>query len=270
MSNPDHGICVLGMTSMSANISRRNALGVIGGLGSTLVGNLPPAEGSGAAISAREDRRLKVLVVGGHPDDPESGCGGTMARFADTGHEVVALYLTRGEAGIPGKSHVEAASIRTAECLEACKILKARPAFAGQIDGSTEINANLYDEMRRLLQSEEPDIVLAHWPIDTHRDHRAASFLVYDAWIHLSQKFALYYFEVMSGSQTQNFSPTDYVDITTTEGRKRAACFAHKSQNPEGFYSHHDMMNKFRGLESGHRFAEAFVRHVRSRGGMSP
>ncbi len=74
----------------------------------------------------------------------------------------------------------------------------------------------------------------------------------------------------MSGSQTQNFSPTDYVDITATEDRKRAACFAHKSQNPEGFYAHHDMMNRFRGLESGHKYAEAFVRHVQSRGGVIP
>ena len=74
----------------------------------------------------------------------------------------------------------------------------------------------------------------------------------------------------MSGSQTQNFSPTDYVDITTTEDRKRAACFAHKSQDPAGFYAHHEMMNKFRGLESGHKFAEAFIRHVQSRGGLNP
>ena len=234
-----------------------------------VVGNLP-AEGLLAAVSVPEGRSLKVIVVGGHPDDPESGCGGTMARFADAGHEVVALYLTRGEAGISGKTHDEAAAIRTAECLEACKILKARPAFAGQIDGSTEINSTRYDAMRKILQGEEPDIVLAHWPIDTHRDHRAASFLVYDAWIQLSQKFALYYFEVMSGSQTQNFSPTDYVDITATEDRKRAACFAHKSQDPAGFYAHHEMMNKFRGLESGHKFAEAFIRHVQSRGGLNP
>jgi len=255
---------------MNENISRRSALGVLGGMGSALAGNLPGAERSQASISAGKDRKLKLVVVGGHPDDPESGCGGTMARFAELGHEVVALYLTRGEAGIAGKSHEESAAIRTAECFEACKILKARPAFAGQIDGSTEINATRYDELRKLLQGEEPDIVLTHWPIDTHRDHRAASFLVYDAWLHLEQKFALYYFEVMSGSQTQNFGPTDYVDITATEDRKHAACFAHKSQNPEGFYAHHDLMNKFRGLESGHKYAEAFVRHVQSPGGLAP
>jgi hypothetical protein len=72
----------------------------------------------------------------------------------------------------------------------------------------------------------------------------------------------------MSGSQTQQFSPTDYVDITATEARKRTACFAHKSQNPAGFYEHHDRMNRFRSVESGHKLAEAFVRHVQNHGAM--
>src|SRR5215475_6104846 len=60
-------------------------------------------------------RKLKIIVVGGHPDDPESGCGGAIARYADAGHDVVCLYLTRGEAGIRGKSADEAAAIRTRE-----------------------------------------------------------------------------------------------------------------------------------------------------------
>jgi len=48
--------------------------------------------------------KLKIIVAGAHPDDPESGCGGTMALFSAEGHEVIAAYLTRGEAGISGKS----------------------------------------------------------------------------------------------------------------------------------------------------------------------
>jgi LmbE family N-acetylglucosaminyl deacetylase len=255
---------------MDPIISRRHALGTIAGTGGALETILSrPAADSQPRLSA-EQSRLKVVVVGGHPDDPESGCGGTMARFADSGHEVVAVYLTRGEAGIAGKSHHEAAAIRTTECLAACKLLRARPVFAGQIDGATEINASRYEEMRTLLEAEKPDIVFTQWPIDTHRDHRAASFLVYDAWLRLRKAFSLYYYEVMSGSQTQQFSPTDFVDITATEERKRAACFAHQSQNPAGFYDHHDKMNRFRGLESGHKLAEAFVRHQQSRGGLKP
>src|SRR4051794_39013003 len=74
---------------------------------------------------------LKILILGAHPGDPEAGCGGTIARYTDAGHDVVALYLTRGEAGLTGKTHEQAASIRTAEAEAACRILKARAAFAG-------------------------------------------------------------------------------------------------------------------------------------------
>ena len=81
---------------------------------------------------------LRIVCVGGHPDDPESGCGGTLARYAAAGHDVTIVYLTRGERGIDGKSLDEAARIRTAEADAACKIIGAKPEFFGQIDGATE------------------------------------------------------------------------------------------------------------------------------------
>ena len=90
-------------------------------------------------------KMLKIVCVGGHPDDPESGCGGTLARFSALGHAVTIIYLTRGEAGIPGKSHGDAANIRTQESLEACKILHTNPVFAGQIDGDT-MSARIHPE----------------------------------------------------------------------------------------------------------------------------
>lgn len=228
---------------------------------------LAPASLAGLAAAAEPApaKRLKVVVVGAHPDDPETGCGGTIARYADLGHDVVALYLTRGEAGIKGKSHEEAAEIRTKECERACEILKCRPVFAGQIDGSTELDPDRYWQFREILEKEAPDVVYAHWPIDSHRDHRAASLLVFDTWLKLDKQFALYYFEVISGSQTTHFHPTDYVDIGTTEQRKRDATYAHASQDPDGLYAHHNQMNRFRGVQCGCKFGEAFVRHEQSR-----
>lgn len=205
----------------------------------------------------------KIIVAGAHPDDPETGCGGTIARYTALGHEVVVLYLTRGEAGIAGKSHAEAARIRTAEAERACQILGARPVFAGQIDGNCEITRTRYDELRQILETEAPDVVLTHWPIDTHRDHRICSNLVYDAWLRLDKSFALAFYEVMTGMQTQNFHPTDYVDITETLEQKHAACFAHESQGMQRIYEiSHGKMEVFRGLEAGCPYAEAFVRHA--------
>jgi LmbE family N-acetylglucosaminyl deacetylase len=188
-----------------------------------------------------------------------------MARLADLGHEVVAMYLTRGEAGIAGKAQDAAAETRTAEAQEACKILKARALFAGQIDGGTEITPARYEAFAKMLLAEKPDLVFTQWPIDTHRDHRAASLLAFDAWLRAGRKFALYYFAVNEGSQTSMFHPTHYVDITSVEPRKRAACMAHKSQDPQGFYGIHSLMHEFRGREHGCKYAEAFVHHNQSR-----
>lgn len=175
------------------------------------------------------------------------------------------VYLTAGEAGIAGKLANEAAVIRTAESRKACAILKARPVFVGQIDGKTEITPAQYKRMSQILEEEQPAILFTQWPIDCHRDHRAASLLAYDYWLKSGRRAGLFYYEVETGAQTQNFKPTHYVDITQTEDRKRAACFAHASQKPETtFYPTHDRMQKFRGMEHGCHAAEGFVCHDQS------
>ena len=81
-------------------ISRRTLLGQANLLGSTHMIGLPLAATTDAPpLHERTDpsRKLKVVVTGGHPGDPEYGCGGTIARYTDLGHEVVLLYLNDGE-----------------------------------------------------------------------------------------------------------------------------------------------------------------------------
>lgn len=246
---------------MNDRTSRREALKATLAASSLLAMPLPLAAGQ---ASETTPRRLKVVVFGGHPDDPETMAGGTIARFVALGHEVACLYLTRGEAGIEGLPHAEAARIRTAEAEKACVALGARPRFAGQVDGATEVTAARYGETRAILEDEKPDLLIAHWPVDTHRDHRAASLLAYDAWLALGRRFDLYYGEVLTGDQTQQFAPTHRVDVTATLGKKRAACFAHASQGPADMWSHHEQMQRFRGREAGCEAAEAFALHPRS------
>lgn len=207
----------------------------------------------------------KIIVFGAHPDDPETACGGTMVLLSQAGHEVVAAYLTRGEAGIPGKSHQEAAAIRTEEALRACDILRVRAAFLGQVDGQCEVNPARYDDIWRFFEREQPDLIFTHWPIDTHRDHRACSTLVYDAWLRMGRSVPLFYFEVMTGQQSHKVLPNDYVDITAVVEQKHRACFVHESQRVSQWYADsHGKMEAFRGLECGCDYAEAFVRHAQS------
>ena len=230
------------------------------------------ASGSiGADVWRTSAEKLKILVAGAHPDDPETGCGGTIARYTRAGHNVTILYLTRGEAGIPGTGHEDAAAIRTREAEAACKILGAKPLFAGQVDGNTTVTNDWNGKIGSIIESEKPDIIFTHWPVDTHRDHRACSLLVYDAWLYGGRKQAFYYYEVMTGSQTINFNPSDYVDVSESIKVKWDACFVHESQKIRETYDQdHGKMEIFRGMEGGHQYAEAFVKLQQSKPGILP
>ena len=122
------------------------------------------------------------------------------------------------------------------------------------------MNAAAYDRFYAPLMDEKPDVVFTHWPVDNHRDHRAISNLVYDAWNRAHKSFSLYFYEVSDGEDTLMFSPSEYVDITNTAVRKRKACFAHASQTPERYYDLQTEVARFRGTESGYVQAEAFIR----------
>jgi LmbE family N-acetylglucosaminyl deacetylase len=208
-------------------------------------------------------RALRFVVTGAHPGDPECGCAGTIARLTDLGHEVVLLYLNRGEGYCGGAPVNRCAEIRTAEALTACRALKARPAFAGQYDGRAVVDNAHYDSFSKVLMAERPDVVFTHWPVDRHRDHRALSALTLDAWFASNRSFAFYYYEV--AGDTTMFTPGDYVDISDVEARRRAACYAHASQQPDKWYPKQVEITRFRGMESGFGQAEAFLRHPESK-----
>ncbi len=233
-------------------VSRRSLLATLAGL--------PLAQ---AATPA-----LNIVIGGGHPGDPECGCAGTAARYADLGHNVTLLYLNRGEGFCGGADLERCADIRTGEAEKACKILNARAAFAGQYDGRAIVDEAHYQAFARVLAAEKPDVVFTHWPIDRHRDHRAVSMLTYDAWLKAGKRFALYYYEVAEDSEM--FIPGDYVDISAVQARRRAACYAHASQVPDKWYPKQVEITQFRGLASGFAEAEAFLRHPESKRAMLP
>jgi LmbE family N-acetylglucosaminyl deacetylase len=212
--------------------------------------------------------KLKVVVVGGHVDDPQAGCGGTMALYASLGHDVVALSLTRGDSISIARSlripNHELAARRSADAVRSCQILKSRMIFLDQVNGDTIVDGSSYDKFASVLMDQKPDVVFTRWPIDTHRDHRAAALLTYDAWLRGGRSFAIYFYEVELGTQTQNFEPNHYVDITRAEELKRRACLANEL-TVQGWWPLHEAMQRFRGIEHGCQAAEAFVAHVKAR-----
>jgi LmbE family N-acetylglucosaminyl deacetylase len=116
-------------------MNRREALKVGGLVAGTTLAKVAARASSVAAQSAR---KYKIVVTGGHPGDPEYGCGGTIARLTSTGHEVVLLYLNNGA------WQQISAETRLAEAKQACEILKARPVYANQTNGHAVVDNEHY------------------------------------------------------------------------------------------------------------------------------
>jgi LmbE family N-acetylglucosaminyl deacetylase len=171
------------------------------------------------------------------------------------------LYVTRGEAGIEGKSPAEAGAIREAEAREACRALGATPHFFGHAVGALVFSPETVRELGTFLDAVAADVVFAHWPIDTNYDHEVAGMLALHAWLGKPRAHPLYFFEVESGTETLAFAPTAYVEIGPVLPKKLAAIRAHQSQDAERrlYERHHEPMERFRAREIGGTAAEAFA-----------
>ena len=204
---------------------------------------------------------MYLIVFGAHPDDPDSGAGGLIARYTSRGHRVLAVSLTKGELCTGARSPEENERINVEEAIEAFRLLGASVKFLNFKDASVYVTPKGVDEIRNLLQYEEPDIVLTHWPIDTHSDHRATGVMTISAIqaLPVERRPKLYFYEVMTGRQSRCFIPDVYVDVTEYAELKRKAVYCHRNCKPESWYPIHERMMEFRGLEMGVKYAEAFV-----------
>jgi LmbE family N-acetylglucosaminyl deacetylase len=239
-----------GLAGVAATLSTSAALGSCA----------PPDSRRPADPRPPDGKKLKVVCVGAHPDDPESGCGGTLLRYAEAGHDVTVIYVTRGDAGSDTMTPEQMGETRTHEAEAACAILGARPVFFGQRTGDAQVTREIGDRFTELVKQIAPDVMFAHWPLDTNPDHQVAALLATRAYLKLRTPLPLYFYEVETGSETMGFHPTVFVDISATQAKKLQALQAHASQNPDRLYdNYHHLMERFRAREIAVSAAEAFV-----------
>jgi LmbE family N-acetylglucosaminyl deacetylase len=114
------------------------------------------------------DSKLRLLVVGAHPDDIEFGCGGVLLAEAAHGSRITLCICSRGEAGSNGGPDE-----REAEARSAAQILDARIDFL-EIGGDAhlEISAVNNIAIARQIRTARPDILLSPVPSpNQHPDH---------------------------------------------------------------------------------------------------
>jgi N-acetylglucosamine malate deacetylase 1 len=212
----------------------------------------------GAAVDdqGHVTKKLKVVVFGGHPDDPESSAGGLIATLTGLGHEVILAYGTafRGDRQYFGRPEAE---VRRTEASAACKVLGAAPKFFPYAHEKLVADEATLHVVTTWLAEVKPDIVVTHWPLDTHPNHHAVSSLTWQCYLRKGG-WNLYFFEMKTDQQTISFKPELYLDIKLVRDLKRRSLDEHRSQDPAEIWSVHERMHRRRGAECGTEFAEAY------------
>ena len=128
-----------------------------------------------------EERVLRIIAFGAHPDDCELKVGGTAALWASKGHKVKFVSVTNGDIGHAKEAGGPLARRRTEEVKLAAKILGIETEVLDIHDGELMPTLENRKKIVRLIREWKADIVISHRPNDYHPDHRYTGILVQDA-----------------------------------------------------------------------------------------
>lgn len=222
---------------------------------------------------------MNILAIGAHPDDIETSCGGTLAKYAKMGHKVFTATATNGNVGSATLPMDEIAKIRKEEARRAAAIIGAEYICLDYDDEMFFEDRAARLAFINLVRYCKADIILTHNPEDYNPDHELTSKIINDIAVMIPvEKIKteapaydkipiIAYFEPVNGL---GFVPTEYVDITDTMEIKMAMCHEHKSQVSwmsdnyketmanKDFFEDYRTIARYRGIQCGVEYAEGF------------
>ena len=194
-----------------------------------------------APIHAQEKSKVRIIMIGAHPDDCDQGAGGTAILFAKMGYAVKFLSVTNGDAGHQTMVGVPLAKRRLAEAKEAGRRFGVEYDVLDNHDGQLLPTLEVRLQIIKKIRQWNADIVIAPRPNDYHPDHRYTGVLVQDAAYMvavpnvapevpaLTKNPVFLYFK--DRFQRPNpFRPDIAIDITNVYAQKIHAMDAHTSQ----------------------------------------
>jgi len=128
-----------------------------------------------------ENKPLRVIIIGAHPDDGEYYSGGTAALWAQAGVKVQILSVTNGDAGHQSQGGGVLARRRAAESRRSAEILGVSWRTLDIHDGEVIPELKTRNAVIRAIRQWKADIVITHRTNDYHPDHRYTGQIVQDA-----------------------------------------------------------------------------------------
>ncbi len=186
-----------------------------------------------------------VLVVTPHPDDAESGAGGTIARWTKQGRKIVLAVCTNGDKGTSDRSvkPADLAALREEEQRKAANVLGvAEVVFLRLPDQGLEETSEFREMLVRQIRTHKPETVVTvdpHRRYIRHRDHFVCGRVTLDAIFPSARDHLAYPEHLHEGLEPHHVQevllwgseePDTFLDITDAFSTKMEALYCHASQ----------------------------------------
>jgi LmbE family N-acetylglucosaminyl deacetylase len=217
-----------------------------------------------------------VVAVEGHPDDVELSALGTLLKLRERGARVTIVSISDGgggsfhDRGLSGSI----AQIRAGEASAVAARLGGEWLTLGAPDGYVFDTPELRRALASAMRRAGCDLVLAPPPTDYHYDHSTAGQLAFTSAYYaavggpeiegtpLPKTPSVFYYDSIMGL---DFEPSFFIDISDRIEEKKELARLHVSQMANmkaigdwDLVEYIEIVGRFRGLQSGVTYAEAF------------
>lgn len=213
----------------------------------------------------------KIIIVTPHPDDETLGCGGTILKNKEAGHEIYWLIITSMDEAIYSKSQIKK---RSNEINKVASLYGFKETFqlsyqAAKLD---EIPmSSLVADIGKVFQEVCPTIIYAPYRNDIHSDHK----VVFDAtmsctkWFRYPSIEKVLVYETLSETDfimepdAIGFRPNVFVNISDFIDEKLEIMKIYQSEMGEHPFPRSEeairALATLRGSAAGVKAAEAFM-----------
>lgn len=242
---------------------------------------------------------MKVMTIYAHPADTITNCGGTLARHAEAGDDVVALILTHGgrihanryaeewrkdnpDERVTGADLDDIVAYKKDELRRAADIIGIRKVTTLDLDDTmVSLQEPVVERVAQQIALERPDVIICDYPMNpvmAGNTHIMASTTVLAALgrvgsylrnldgqteYHVKQVFFTSLpVHVTEGLSLYGLRNDLFIDITPVVGKKVAAMDCFDSQGYSGLFARKliESNNGEYGRAAGVNFAEAYCR----------
>lgn len=194
----------------------------------------------------------RIIALGAHPDDIEYGCLGLLLKTSSQAEKHI-FVASMGSKGDPSTGEQRVEESRRALSLVKPETMQFRRKAGIDRGNFEEIMGDVY----QLIEKVKPDLILTHGPHDTHQEHRE----LYEITVAAARRSKASILSYGILSNTLDFKPQLFVDISEVYALKKKALAEHKSQ-VQKFYMQQEHLDIFHAHNyaslHGVRYCEAY------------